>query len=73
MVLVYLTAMKMKRAAAFWHELVEGGGTIEFLVQVESGEPYALDLSRTALAALVEVGATLSIEVSPVHVNAAAA
>ncbi len=73
MTLIYLTAMKMKRAPIFWQELVEGGGTIEFLVQIESGEPYGLDLSRAALAALVEVGATLSIEVGPPHANAAAA
>jgi len=62
-VALYFTLLQMKRAAGFWREFAEQGGTIDCLVQVHRAERFQLDLSQALLVALVELKITLSIEV----------
>ena len=62
-VALYFTLLKMKRAASFWREFAEQGGTVECLLQVHKAERFQLDLSQALLLALVELKITLSIEV----------
>ena len=57
------TLLKMKRAAGFWREFAEQGGTIECLLQVHKADRFQLDLSQELLVPLVELRVTLSIEV----------
>jgi hypothetical protein len=60
---LYLTAMKMKRAAAFWQNLAAQGGTVECLMQIRHDEHYQLDLSPTLIATLADLRIALSVEV----------
>jgi len=60
---LYFTLLKMKRAARFWREFVEQGGTVECLLQVHETDRFQLDLSPALLLALVELKITLSIDV----------
>jgi len=62
-VVLYFTLLKMKRAAGFWREFADQGGTVECLLQVHKAERFQLDLSQALLLALVELKITLSIEV----------
>jgi hypothetical protein len=60
---LYFTLLKMKRAAGFWGEFAEQGGTVECLLQVHNTERFQLDLSQPVLLALAELKVPLSIEV----------
>ena len=71
--LLHVTAMKMKRATAFWQRLAEQGGTVECLLQIERGERCQLDLSPALLAALAELRIALSVEIELEKSRAAAA
>jgi len=62
-VALYFTLLKMKRAAGFWREFADQGGTVECLLQVHQAERFQLDLSQALLLALVELKITLSIEI----------
>jgi len=62
-VALYFTLLKMKRAASFWRDFAEQGGTVECLMQVHETERFHLDLSPALLIALVELKIALSIEV----------
>jgi hypothetical protein len=62
-IVLYFTLLKMKRAAAFWRELIEQGGTIECLLQIDETENFKLEISQALLLMLVELKIALSIEV----------
>jgi hypothetical protein len=60
---LYFTLLRMKRAASFWRELVEQGGTIECQLRIHKTEGFQLDISQALLLMLVELKVGLSIEV----------
>jgi hypothetical protein len=60
---LYFTLLRMKRAAAFWRELVEQGGTIECLMRIHKTDGFQVDISQALLLMLVELKVALSIEV----------
>jgi hypothetical protein len=62
-VTLYFTLLKMKRAAAFWREFMEQGGSIECLLQIHDTENFQLEISQALLLMLVELKVALSIEV----------
>ena len=53
----------MKRAAAFWREFIQQGGTIECLLQIHETENFQLEISQALLLMLVELKVALSVEV----------
>jgi hypothetical protein len=62
-VALYFTLLKMKRAAGFWREFAQQGGTIECLLQIHRPERFQFDLSQALLVPLVDLKISLSIEV----------
>jgi hypothetical protein len=60
---LYSTLIRMKRAASFWRELVEQGGTIECLIRVHKTDGLQIDLSQALLVMLVELKVALTIDV----------
>jgi hypothetical protein len=60
---LYFTLLRMKRAAAFWREFMEQGGTIECLLLINAAESFQLEISQALLLMLVELKIALSIEV----------
>ena len=57
------TLLRMKRAAGFWREFAEQGGTVECQLQVHKVDLFQLDFPPAFLLALVELKINLSIEV----------
>ena len=59
---IFFALLKMKRAGAFWKRVADEGGTIECLIEIHSGESFALDLSQALLSLLVHLRIALSVE-----------
>jgi hypothetical protein len=66
-IVLYFTLLKMKRAAAFWREFIEQGGTIECQLQIHETENFKLEISQALLLMLVELKVALSVEVDGVE------
>ena len=60
---LFLTLLKMKRAAAFWRTFTEQGGSVHCLLQVHCRDRFQFEMSPALLAICVELKVSLSIDV----------